>query len=50
MKSQQGSVELLLSKMADIKIKDKTGLIALHYAAKSGDQDICRLFIERGIV
>lgn len=42
------TLELLLSKGADVNLKDKDGRTPLHFAAESADGDIVELLLDKG--
>jgi ankyrin repeat protein len=44
----EDGTRLLLDKNVDINAKDKSGLTALHYATKSGNEAIFELLLSRG--
>jgi len=41
-------VRLLLDKGGDPDARDSSGYTALHYASRSGHEDVCQLLLERG--
>lgn len=46
-KNQLNAVEFLLNQKADVKIKDQSGLAAIHYAADRGYFSVLQLLVEK---